>query len=348
MSNRFFLTGIVLLLSLLSTQTLAVQYRVLIIGDGLAYSINAVNSQGVGVGQTVDTGGQIQAYFWDGKTNYMGLLGCPYINAHACSSNAFDVNDQHTIVGETHSFSNYYKTAFIYTPTGGMQVLRNVGDEWSVATAVNSNNHVVGYGRSTYADYSYQTVAYLHLDANNVIRITGPLRESFAHDLNDLDNVVGCADTATGKHAFFWSASTSRLQDIGTLGGATSCAYGINNANTVVGSADNMHGKSRAFSWTETGGIKDLGTLDGKSYATDISPNGTTVGYYETPYRRYWVQNRGFVVINGVMQDLTSMLLPGSGSIVVEKATAISNNNIIAASGKVSGRKAMMLLYPMP
>ena len=81
--------------------------------------------------------------------------------------------------------------------------------------------------------------------------------------LNDLGQVVGLADTATGEpHAFLWTAEDGMI-DLGTLGGPfiSSWAYLINNRGHVAGRSQTSVGLSHAFLWTPENGMVDLGTL---------------------------------------------------------------------------------------
>ena len=107
--------------------------------------------------------------------------------------------------------------------------------------------------------------------------------DSAATDINDLGQVVGNADTATGfPHAFRWTP-TGGMRDLGTLG-HNSLANAINDLGQVVGSADLPRtGFSHAFRWTPNGGMRDLGTLGGnESIATGINNLGQVIGTSDT------------------------------------------------------------------
>jgi probable HAF family extracellular repeat protein len=75
---------------------------------------------------------------------------------------------------------------------------------------------------------------------------------------NDLDQVVGWAETASGKiHGFVWQDGL--MTDLGVLGTRFSEARDINNAGQIVGVSKNADNEMRAVYWFD-GEIYDLGT----------------------------------------------------------------------------------------
>ncbi|MGC5172095.1 hypothetical protein ACLQ2Q_15740 [Microbacterium sp. DT81.1] len=76
-----------------------------------------------------------------------------------------------------------------------------------------------------------------------------------------MGQITGVADTADGtSHAFRWTPSGG-MQDLGTLGGATSSGYVISALGHVIGVADTADGSRHTFLWTATGGMRDLGEV---------------------------------------------------------------------------------------
>ncbi len=144
--------------------------------------------------------------------------------------------------------------------------------------------------------------------------------ESHAAAVSDSGLVVGCADTASGVHAFLWRDGA--MQDLGTATdtpGGNSCALAVNDAGLVAGRSGGgevvtWHGTSVTHLGVQgdVGGINDAGTVVG-SYAQ----NGTT---------------HAFMYRDGVVTDLSDPAAPGAAS----AAKAINAHGQIA--GTSNGR----------
>jgi len=100
---------------------------------------------------------------------------------------------------------------------------------------------------------------------------------SQASGINDLNQVVGTSDTASGaSHAVLWNGKSTL--DLGTLGGKNSAAVAINASSRIVGWADTAAGGQHAALWNR-GAVEDLGTLGGaSSSASAINSRGDVVG----------------------------------------------------------------------
>ena len=110
-------------------------------------------------------------------------------------------------------------------------------------------------------------------------------------DVNERGEMVGsCRDRANRRvedrfggvegRAFLWSPAGG-YRDLGTLGGAASCAAALSDAGHVAGYSQTADGAVRAFVWTAAGGMRDLGTLPGgaQSRALDVNDAGRVVGW---------------------------------------------------------------------
>jgi probable HAF family extracellular repeat protein len=91
---------------------------------------------------------------------------------------------------------------------------------------------------------------------------------ALGQSINDLGDVVGCADLASDApgfpfvqlHAFLWTQAAG-MQDIGTVGtDFTSFPFAINNNGQTVGASCDDMGNCRAFLWQNKAMI-DLNTL---------------------------------------------------------------------------------------
>ena len=143
-----------------------------------------------------------------------------------------------------------------------------------------------------------------------VLRDLGTLggTSSFARDINNLGQVTGNAQTATGQPAprlntFLWDEPGPMI-NLGVLPGSNnfSRGYAINDFGVVVGESDNN--TSRAFVYangTLTGLIRLAGDND-RGVAHDINNNGVIVGISSNG-----VASRPTRWVNGVASDLGSV-----------------------------------------
>jgi len=196
------------------------------------------------------------------------------------------------------------------------------GYAFSMATAINTNDQVVGY--SDYYDSAGNWFCqHAFLWASGTMRDLGTLGTdpggfacSYAAAINTNNQVVGYSDyydsagNWLGQHAFLWANGTMR--DLGTLGAdesgfSNSTPYAVNDAGQVVG-------------WST------------------YSENGVAKG------------NRAFLYQNGTMTDINTLLSAGSG-LVLENALAINNRGQITAFGtRTEGEKTYQgywLLTPL-
>ena len=163
---------------------------------------------------------------------------------------------------------------------------------------------------------------------------------SLAEGLSGNGDVAGYGDTASGIRGFVWTPGGGMLE-LGTLGGGSSYGMAVNDAGVVAGGAAVGSGYLNATSWLN-GTATDLGTLGGSdSYAYGINDAGAIVGYS-------WISGdgstHGFVVLNGVMVDLNSLLSPADSGWVITAAYGINDGGQIAGEAMYDGQAYAVLL----
>jgi len=175
---------------------------------------------------------------------------------------------------------------------------------------------------------------------------SGPLQEigglpgsdySAALGINDLGQVVGSANTATGMRAFR-SRRTTGIVALATLpGDSSSIALAINRPGQAVGYSSGPTGV-RAVVWTPAGAIQALPMLPGCDSARGqaINDRGDVVGACDTvsgPRAVLWE--------GGAVQDLGT--LPGHGA---SEALSINANGVIVGSSGDPEAQRHAVLWP--
>lgn len=119
-----------------------------------------------------------------------------------------------------------------------------------------------------------------------------------AHDINDLGDVVGSAETASRQTlAFLYSGGT--MTALGTLGGDVSFGYGVNASRQVVGCARTPANREHAFIHSG-GAMQDLGTAGWEeSCAFAINAYGDVAGrVHSAPSAQApFVYSRGSMIV---------------------------------------------------
>jgi probable HAF family extracellular repeat protein len=161
----------------------------------------------------------------------------------------------------------------------------------SLATAVNSRGHVVGWSTNTVPDpfpvvdggasqgSGFQTRAFLwHNGAMEDLGTLGTGTDATAWLLNERGQVAGdsftnttlntantCGQNVPTQDPFIWDQAHG-LTDIGSLGGTCGFGWDLNNRGQVVGASDLAGGlHHHAFLWDrqQHPNLKDLGTFGG-------------------------------------------------------------------------------------
>jgi probable HAF family extracellular repeat protein len=221
---------------------------------------------------------------WSGSANADWTIADLGTLATGTRSQANSINDAGQVVGYSTTSGTSASHAFLWS-NGTLHDIETSGYTNSYAQGINSSGTVVGYTTPGNTALMW---------SNGAEQVLTGLTQ--ATSINNSGMVAGY----NASHALLWNSGT--VQDLGTLGGATSQAYGINDAGQVVGSARNAKSDAHAFLWSN-GTMQDLGTLGGvNSTAYSINEAGQVVGYAQkgTAYH-------AFLWSNGTMQDLGTL-----------------------------------------
>jgi len=186
------------------------------------------------------------------------------------------------------------------------------GGPASLAFGVNELGEVVGQSDTAEltSDGDFVSVAF-RVDRNGLHNLgTLPgyaFSQAFA--INNAGLIVGRAynsnpeDPAAPMRAVTFNRDGT-VQDLGTLGGATSLAFALNEKGQIVGRSRTAGGQQHAFLY-DHGVMKDLGTLGGNlSTARAINVRGWIVGGSRLAIPG---QLHAFLVVDGVMRDLGTL-----------------------------------------
>lgn len=142
--------------------------------------------------------------------------------------------------------------------------------------------------------------------------------------INNNSQVLGsCYDTSSNLHGMVWQNGSAT--DLGTIGVVSA----INNLGQVVGYQQTSTGANHGF-LLSSGKMTDLGA---NVYPAAISDSGVVVG-------------GPFIYSNGTLQNLNTLIPPGSG-FTLSDATGINNNGQIVVNGyNAQGYYHAFLLTP--
>lgn len=231
---------------------------------------------------------------------------------------------------------------------GKMSALATLGGDNGFGTGVNNEGSAVGWAETAVRDPTCLPPQVLQFEAVEWNTRTGVANElapypgdqdGAATAIDDAGQVVGISgicDQAVGRfsaaHAVMWDRG--KPLNLGSLGGvAWNTPMAVDAKGDVAGFSDlpgdgdgtpNFH----AFLWTKGTGMRDLGVLPGDTYseALGINDSKEIVGVsYDASFN-----GRAFVYRDGQMQDLNTLIPPGS-------SLALIYANDINDRGEITG-----------
>lgn len=293
---------------------------------------NKINNRGEVVGTSRIASGQQHAYLYsNGVMTDLGTFGGP-------ESFGNNINDRGQVVGAA-DLPDGIRHAFLYENGVKQDLGALPGHTFGTAFGINNRGEVVGGSRPA-SPPIFRAVSFKDGAVIDLGTLDGP--SSFAVRINDLGQVVGRADLASGfSRAFLYEDGV--MKDLGTLPGDTaSFASDINDRGQVVARSVSASA-SRAFLWQD-GVMQDLGTLGGNlTEPSGINIRRQVVGRARTATSG--TATRAFLWENGVMKDLNELIPAGSGWVLLQ-ATAINAAGQIVGNGTLNGQDRAFLLTP--
>jgi probable HAF family extracellular repeat protein len=318
-------------------------------GDTISFPAG-LNSSGQAAGTSANATSGIATLYSNGNVISLGTLGPSDL------SFAQAINGSGQVVGYDWLGSASVAHAFLYSNGRMMDIhAASLFPNGSTAQGINNSGQVVGYGWVNGADDH----AFLYSGGRTVDLGTLGGNESMALAINDAGQIVGHSTTASGVvHAFLYS--NGNTTDLGMPSGAvSSSALAINRTGQIVGLIG-INGSSHAALYS--GGVwTDLGTVAGATLgavATGINDAGQIVGQATFPkvlirpaspgkralYKP--ITRVGFVVQNGVLVDLNTLISTNSGYAITGAVGINDLGEILCSATTASSASRAIVLTP--
>lgn len=306
------------------------------LGNGFAIA-TGLNNSGQVVGQSLNARGLDRTFVWSTRSPMVEidvLPGVGYTGRAIINNNGVVAGLMSTPTGIR---------AYRWSRTDGaidLGTLRPSEHGPAYASAINDAGVIAGYARIG-ADQAH---AFRWTFGTGMVDIHGiDATDSIAVGIDAAGNIAGnYADTRLGDsrwRAFVWTPGAGMrplAHDAGELQ-----VSGMTSGGRVIGGLTDSLGNNRAFTWTRAGGVVDLGTLGGAySSPGGANNNGQVVGNAQNASGQIrpfvWSARYGMV-------DLSTRMRHVPPDLVLESATAISDNGAIVARANTG----LVLLKPM-
>ncbi len=220
---------------------------------------SAINYSGIVVGSS---GGVAAEVSISAPTNVITLSGLPPV----LPSYASDINSSGQISGSYDDLGGYAH-AFFWSSETGMQLLGNLGGNYSNALAINDAGQIVGQAATGSSDQ-----AYLWSSSTGMVAV-GNTATEVAWDINS-SGQMACTQVPYPYTIDYQAICGPGLSTVAVLVGIPNNGFGrlaINDNGWIIGSA------GEGFLWTP-GGVTNFGT---SFLPVDINNAGEVIGSYE-------------------------------------------------------------------
>lgn len=311
---------------------------------GVPRGYNSVGTSINNLGQVTGYAGtstRYSAFFTavDGQIINLGSLGY--------ESYARGINDRGDVVGY---YTDQSAHGFVIN-AGKTTVLGSLGGPSTNALGINASGQVTGGAEIAFN----QSHVFITSSSGQMIDLgaLGGSGRSRGTAINDSGQITGSAQLSNGKyHAFITSggANGGQMADLDLLPHRESGGEGINKNGQVTGWFTLADGINRhAFVTNASGQMQDLGTLGGNfSAATGINSSGQIVGSSQDKFGDF----KAFVVIDGAMKDINTLLVSNMAGWKLRSADGINDKGQIVAFGIFAkgfnyGEQRAFLLTPI-
>jgi probable HAF family extracellular repeat protein len=315
------------------------------VADQVDVFAKGINNLGQVVGYTVDQSGQSHATLWEGES----ATALPALSSQNPYSEAYRINDAGQIAGKATTDAGHSHAAY-WDDAGIVDIGTLPGGTSSFAMDINASGVVAGSSEATIGQSAFTwTRSGGLVDYGNT---DPPFRLAVAgfNGLNNHGLFVGTIYILLEPfHAALAREGERGVVDISPPGRfSVGMALAVNDAGTIVGYQGEEPNLPEAAILNGDGTYTRLGTLGlEESWAEDANELGTIVG------RAFGIVDGGlvqkaFVLEDGEMRDLLTLVPGDSGWQELFEAAAINDAGAIVGTGVYRGEIRAYMATPVP